>query len=138
LKEFEGETPMFEQLGIFKMSSAMASHAGRRQALVAQNMANVDTPGYSAKRLPSFAEMTETPGQHPALRATRSSHLHGARAETAIVRVFEDQKGVSPDGNSVSVETEMLEAIEVKREHDRSLAIYKSALKILHANLSRS
>lgn len=129
---------MFNHLDIFKMSSAMASHAGRRQALTAENMAHVDTPGFRAKRLPTFAELTVEPGQHPALRATRARHLHGAGAEVAQVRVSEDRSDPAPDGNTVSIEREMLESVSAKREHDRALAVYKSALKILHTTLSGS
>ncbi len=127
---------MFESLEIFKMSSAMASHAGRRQALVAENMANVDTPGFKAQRMPTFADLTETPDQHPPLRASRTKHLYGAGAEMMHARMSYDESSPSPDGNTVSVETEMLEAVSVKREHDRALAIYRSALTVLRTTLS--
>ncbi len=129
---------MFEKLDIFRMSSAMASHAGRRQALAAQNMANVDTPGYRAKRLASFAELAESTDQHPALRATRPGHLWGSGAEVVQARITEDRNDPSPDGNTVSTEQEMLHSVSAKREHDRALAIYKSALTILHSTLARS
>jgi flagellar basal-body rod protein FlgB len=129
---------MFENIGIFKMSAAMASHAGRRQALTAENMANVDTPGYRAKRMASFGELTEATGQHPALRATRPGHLWGAGAEVAQTRISEDRNDPSPDGNTVTAEREMLESVSAKREHDRALAIYKSALTILQSTLARS
>ncbi|THH35317.1 FlgB family protein [Aliishimia ponticola] len=129
---------MFENLDVFKMSSAMASHAGRRQALTAQNAANVDTPGYRAKRLPSFADLTQSPDQHPALRATRAGHLYGVGAEVTHARVTEERNDPAPDGNTVSVEREMLESVSATREHSRALAIYKSALTILQTTLSRS
>lgn len=129
---------MFDHLEIFKVSAAMQSHAGRRQALSAENMANVDTPGYRAQRLPSFADVTETSPDQPALRATRPGHLYGAGAEVTHLRISEDRNNPSPDGNTVSVEREMLESVGAKREHDRALAVYKSALKILHTTLARS
>ena len=47
---------MFSNLTVFKTAHAMAVHAGARQALIAQNVANADTPGYRARDLPSFAE----------------------------------------------------------------------------------
>ena len=128
---------MFENLDIFRMSSAMASHAGRRQALTAQNMANVDTPGYRAERLASFADLTPNAGEHPPLRATRAEHLHGVGREVAYARVAAERTDPAPDGNTVSIETELLESVSAKREHDRALAIYKSALKILHTTLAR-
>lgn len=129
---------MFENIGIFKMASAMASHAGRRQALTAQNMANVDTPGYRAQRLASFGELAQAPGQQTALRATRPGHLMGSGVEVGQARITEDRSDPSPDGNTVSAEREMLESVSAKREHDRALAIYKSAMTVLRATTGRS
>ena len=127
---------MFENLDIFRMSSAMAKHAGTRQAIVAENVANADTPGYKARRLPSFKEIVDTPpvGQ----KATRARHLHGAGDIQANARIAVERGDPSPDGNTVSIEREMLEAVSVKREHDRALAIYKSSMKILRTSLGKS
>ncbi|MEP4194561.1 MAG: FlgB family protein [Aliishimia sp.] len=133
---------MFQSLEIFRMSAAMAEHAGRRQSLTAQNMANVDTPGYQAKRLATFSDLTKGIGSSgtdaSSGRATRSGHLHGAGATTTQARIENERNGAAPDGNTVTVEREMLESVSAKREHDRALAIYKSALKILHTTLARS
>ena len=128
---------MFEKLDIFRMSADMAAHAGRRQALAAQNMANVDTPGYRAQRMASFAEIAESGDQGTALRATRAGHLSGGGTELAQARITEDLSDPAPDGNTVSAEGEMLASVAAKREHDRALAIYTSALNVLHTTLKR-
>jgi flagellar basal-body rod protein FlgB len=44
---------------------------------------------------------------------------------------------MSPNGNSVSLETEMVKAVEVKRQHDQALAIYKSSMNVLRASIGR-
>lgn len=136
---------MFQKLEIFRMSAAMAEHAGKRQALAAQNMANVDTPGYRARRLSSFADLTQGLVQAPGEpRATgmaggmRMGHLHGEGRATVTASITETRDGASPDGNTVSVDREMLESVSARREHDRALAIYKSTLKILSTTLARS
>ena len=54
---------MFSKLTVFQTAHAMAVHAGARQALIAQNVANADTPGYRAKDLPSFSQVF-APQQH--------------------------------------------------------------------------
>ena len=127
---------MFENLEIFRMSHAMAKHAGNRRALVAQNVANSDTPGYLAQRLPSFADAIESPlaiGR----RSTRASHLFGDKTVQMQAKVSAERLDPSPNGNTVSVEREMLESVNVKREHDRALTIYKSSLKILRMSLGK-
>ena len=126
---------MFENLDIFRMSASLAQHAGLRQAVVSQNVANADTPGYVARGVPDFAAVFEGAGTGGTVqRATRPGHLHGQReaGETPII----DMKGeASPNGNQVSVENEILQSVNAKRDHDRALAIYKSGLTVLRSTL---
>ena len=129
---------MFQNLAVFETAHAMAVHAGNKQAVVAQNVANADTPGYIARDLPSFQEMyaPRVAGGHMPL-ATRSGHLHGT-ADGAVSNLLrKDRSFASPDGNTVSLENEMLRGTDAKRQHDRALAIYKSALNILRSSLGR-
>jgi flagellar basal-body rod protein FlgB len=140
MKSHEGEAPMFENLDVFKMSYAMATHAGQKQAVAAQNVANSDTPDYKARTLPAFAETFRSHGELANVgqqKATRANHLNGA-ADGRIAEASIDKNAeASPNGNTVSLEREMLKSIEAKREHDRALAIYKSSLTILRTSLGR-
>lgn len=129
---------MFQNLDVFKTAYAMAVHAGQKQAVVAQNVANADTPGYIARDVLSFKEMYSANAPAGAVqRATRSGHLHGQMDQTQKVSLERDPSFASPNGNSVSVDAEMLRATDAKRQHDRSLAIYRSALTILRSSLGR-
>jgi flagellar basal-body rod protein FlgB len=126
---------MYESLDIFRTAAAMARHAGARQAVVAQNIANADTPGYRARSLAPFAESYSTaPGA--SMRATRPGHLRAEGSVTTARPEFTDDEP-SPNGNTVSLETEMLHGVEVAREHSRALAIYKHALGIIRSSLGR-
>ncbi len=127
---------MFENLDIFRMSHAMARHAGTRQALIAQNMANADTPGYAARDLAPFQAYLETNIGDFRPRATRAAHLHGAGVNRAYDPSIRHDGEADPNGNSVSIETEMVKAVEVKRQHDRALAIYKHSLTVLRSAVS--
>jgi flagellar basal-body rod protein FlgB len=126
---------MFENLDIFKMSAAMAKHAGQKQAIVAQNVANADTPSYVARDLPNFKETYRPTDGTGMQRATRAKHLNGSSAGAALAATFKAKGEASPNGNQVSLETEMLKSVDAKREHDRALAIYKSALGILRSTI---
>lgn len=127
---------MFENLDVFKIAHAMASHAGQRQAIISQNVANADTPGFKSRDLPDFKSSYTGENQTGLQKATRDKHLHGTNSGIAL-NAFEEKSIASPDGNSVSIETEMLKATEVSRQHNRALAIYKSSLDILHKSLGR-
>lgn len=124
---------MFENLDVFRMSAAMARHAGQRQAVIAQNVANADTPDFVARDIPGFAESFSTPQGAQQQRATRMRHLHGTMAGQPNAPMIEIPGDGSPNGNQVSLETELLKSVEAKRQHDRAMAIYKSALKVLRA-----
>lgn len=129
---------MFSDLNVFKMAYAMATHAGQRQAVVARNMANADTPGYRERDIAGFAESYAGTGSERPMQATRDRHLNGAGQASQSWETFETDAPGDPNGNNVSIEDQMLKAVEVKRQHDRALAIYKSSLNILRVGLGRA
>ncbi len=127
---------MFQNINIFQTSVAMAKHAGARQAVIASNVANADTPGYRARTIENFAD-TYDARQGANVKATRAGHLgHGADAVTQRAITYSTAEP-SPNGNSVSVEEEMLNAVGVSREHNRALAIYRHGLNVIRTALGR-
>ena len=128
---------MFEKLEITRMAQALAAHAGARQGAVAQNIAQADTPGYRAVDVPDFAATYRDANSGMALRATRPGHIgsEGGPPEFATRTV---RGAASPDGNTVSVESEMVKAVEVRQEHEMALAIYRSVSDVLRTSLGRS
>jgi len=127
---------MFQGLNVFKVAHAMATHAGQRQAIVAQNVANADTPGYKAQDVQPFDEVYEN-GAQAGMRASRAGHLNAQSGPLGGLQTFAVDGTTDPNGNSVSVELELLRGVEIKRQHDRALAIYKSSMNILRSSLGR-
>ncbi len=72
------------------------------------------------------------------MRATRAGHLG---AEAWIASGFQKCPGragqASPNGNTVSLETEMMKATEVRHQHDLALSVYPTSLNILRTALGR-
>ncbi|WP_317056382.1 FlgB family protein [Roseovarius rhodophyticola] len=128
---------MFKNVEIFRIAQASAMHAGARQSVIAQNMANADTPGYAANDIPAFQTHVRSGEGEFALKATRGSHIHGNTTPMSFDVVKRSGALTDPNGNSVSVETEMLHAVDVKRQHDRAIAVYKSAMTMLRTSLGR-
>lgn len=126
---------MFEKLELTRMAQALAAHSGARMAVIAENIANADTPGYKAKDLPPFADVfrdTDLP-----MRATRAGHLTSAGQRS--LPVPERGKGhEAPNGNSVSLEAEMVKSVEARQSHDMALAIYRATSDVIRASLGRS
>ena len=118
---------------VLSMARAMAAHAGARQGLIARNIAHADTPGYRPVDLVPFSEVWRQSGL--ALRATRPGHLdQGALRPVQTVAAHPHQ---SPNGNSVSLEQQMVRAAEVRRDHDLALAIQRSLSGVVRTALGR-
>lgn len=127
---------MLGNLDIVKMASALAEHAANRQVLISRNVANADTPGYRAVDLGAF-DPDETSGNRLQLQQSRAFHLPSRSAVPQLSPVAQDGVESSPNGNSVSIEAEMVRAVEIKRQHDLALSIYSSTMGILRSSLGR-
>lgn len=125
---------MYTNLDMFRTALSMAQHAGARQALVATNIANADTPGYKARSLPAFSDIANA-GDSVKLRATRAGHMDAEAS--SFVRVKQSGGEPAPNGNDVSIEVEMLNAVAIEREHNRALAIYRHSLGVLRSSMGR-
>ncbi|MEO8240671.1 MAG: FlgB family protein [bacterium] len=126
---------MFEDLGIIRMAEALASHAGARLGLIARNVAQADTPGYKAMDLPDFATTYQNAAPD-GMRATRPGHFTTAGAMTTAVAQPTGGE-MSPDGNTVSIEREMVKSVDVRQQHDMALAVYRNTADIIRASLGR-
>ncbi|AVO38543.1 FlgB family protein [Pukyongiella litopenaei] len=132
---------MHADLNIFRTAGAQAAHAARRQAVIAANIANADTPGYKARDIGTFrdhlAGTSLGTSLGTAMRSSRAGHLHGAVRSGAARVPQASSTAEDPNRNTVSVELEMMKSVEAKREHDRAVAIYRSSLNILRTSLGR-
>lgn len=127
---------MFEKIEMMRMARAMGHHVAQRQIVVARNIANADTPGYKAQDLKPFEDSYRNGSDTPALRTSHPRHLtHEGRL--AVTEVATEQAQASPNGNTVALESEMVRAAEVKRQHDLSIGIYRSALTLMRSSLGR-
>ena len=126
---------MFEKLELTRMAQALAAHSGARMGVIARNVAHADTPGYKAQDLPAFAEVfAADDGQ---MRATRPGHL--VASSSAMALVAERAPGrESPNGNSVSLEGEMVKSVEARQSHEMALAIYRATSDVVRASLGRA
>ncbi len=127
---------MFEKLEITAMAQAMASHAGARLGAISQNMANADTPGYKARDVADFSTVWDSGHQGGGMRTTRKGHL-GSGGQTMTPEIIASSGATSPNGNSVSLEGEMVKAVAVRQQHDMALAIYRNTSDIIRASLGK-
>ncbi len=126
---------MLETLNLTRMAAGLADHAASRMDQVARNVAQADTPGFKAMDLPDFAQVYDA-GPQGTMRATRAGHI--ATAPSATQAIAQPTAGeTQPNGNTVSLEREMVKSASVRQEHDMALAVYSHARDILRASLGR-
>lgn len=125
---------MFENLELNRMANAMASRAGARMGVIAQNIANADTPGYQTMDLPTFSDSYHA---QKAMRATRAGHNHALQNDLKP-EAFNSVRSNAPNGNTVSLEQEMVKSAGVRQDHEMALAIYRNTSDILRASLGKA
>ncbi|WOI52679.1 hypothetical protein [Parvularcula sp. LCG005] len=102
---------------VLNIAKAMATHAAERQAVVAENIAQADTPGYRARDIEDFATMVRNGG---------------------YARVQEDRTAATKiNGNSVSLEDQVINLAEAKGEHDMALGLWRQTLSMYQIALGR-
>ena len=122
---------MTEMPEILRMSAGAARHAASRQAVIATNVANADTPGFRARDMQAFS-----PDDGFAMRRTHDRHL-GANGAAASEPFELRGLGADPNGNTVDLEDQVLRGIEAARHHNRAVTVYSNALDILRSSLGR-
>ncbi len=128
---------MFEELSLVKMASAMSRHASTRHRVIAENVANADTPGYRAREVKGFAEYINEPFK---ARATLPGHVSRSGFQTAAQRpeIFIDKSSqASGNGNSVSIEAEIVKASGARGQHAMATAIYTKTRDLMRLSLGR-
>ncbi len=128
---------MYDRLEIFRMAYGLAAHASSRQSAIASNVANADTPGYRAQDVRPFSETYRAPNNDAGIRHTRAGHRLASDSATMKMELFDRPGPSSPNGNTVSLETEMMKATEVRHAHDKALSVYQTSLNILRTSLGR-
>lgn len=119
---------------LFGLSSRRAEWLSARQAVVAENVANANTPTYRAKDVTPFSEVLETTALQ--MSGSNPSHLvASAGRDFGIDEASQKPWDVTHSGNSVSLEQEMLKAGEVSRDFALSTSVAKSFHRMFMSTL---
>ncbi len=114
-----------------------------RQKVLSQNVANSDTPNYRGRDLvpPKFEDptaVTARPLQMVSLAKTDAGHIGtGALSGTSYELDRKGNFNVSPTGNSVSLEDEMMKVASNQMEYQAATALYSRSLNLLKVGLGK-
>lgn len=113
-----------------------------RQKVLAENVANANTPGFRARdlRAPVFrpdGSLAASQSQGVPVERTSPLHLAGtASAETSEDRARTRFDAV-PSGNAVSLEDEMIKSADNQADYQLAASLYQKSLQMLRTAVGK-
>lgn len=108
-----------------------------RQQVLAQNIANADTPGWQSRDLRPFADvMADSTGVAPA--RTQARHLPGTRDPGVLLVSAGLATTKSVDGNGVAMEEQLTKVAETETTQALVVNIYRKYLGLFRLALGRA
>jgi flagellar basal-body rod protein FlgB len=124
---------------LFSMLRAKMQWHQERQRLLAENVANADTPSFKPRDLSPLKFEPGSPAG-PQVALARTSVLHIASfAGTTQFQV--DRRGeyeTRPTGNAVSLEDEMLKVASNQMDYQAATALYTRGLALIKTALGKA
>jgi flagellar basal-body rod protein FlgB len=131
-----------DEIPLFAMLKSKLSYTNERQRLIAQNIANADTPGYAPMDLKPFTFQQALNGASGASAGSGSGGLEMQRSDPRHMAARRTPAGplrpmTSPDtearldGNQVVLEDQMMKMSEARDDYDTAITFYTQALNLL-------
>jgi len=114
---------------------------GERQKVLAQNIANADTPGFEARDLKAldFGRLIRREQNQVRMMVSSPNHLSGRRLTMADYASSETRKPyeTAPAGNNVILEEQMMKINKTSVSHKLANELYKKHLGMLRVALGK-
>jgi flagellar basal-body rod protein FlgB len=135
-----------DDLPLFGMLKSRLGYLTERQKLVAQNVANADTPGYRPHDLKAFSFQASlmnqgsgavyrggrsAPTGSVSMMATSASHMAPSNAPSAWRATAGADSETTLDGNAVSLEDQMLKMTDARMNYDAAITFYQKSMNML-------
>ncbi len=128
-------------ISLFRMLTARMRWLNERQAVIASNVANADTPNYQANDLKPLDFKSELQASQSRLKTqtTNAAHLRPARAGGEFENISLKGKAneITPTGNAVVIEDEMMKVAETVADYQLMTNLYTKHVAMLKSVLGR-
>ncbi len=102
-----------------------------RQQVLAENVANADTPDYQAKDLAPLDFSRELSTASVALERTNPNHIAAASGGAQFATDESGHYEIRPRGNSVSHEDEMMKVASNQMDYEAATELYTHSLNLI-------
>ncbi|MHA1539180.1 MAG: flagellar basal body rod protein FlgB [Alphaproteobacteria bacterium] len=130
------------KLTLFRMMNNKMANLGAQQAVVAENIANANTPGYKAKEIKrqSFQDLVAVPGPSMPMKTTQAGHIPTGTNSRSVQGMMKSKNTyeTSPDGNNVVIEEQLLKEMEIAKSYKQVTSLYKKHLGMIRTALKGS
>jgi flagellar basal-body rod protein FlgB len=119
---------------LFKMISTRLSYLGERQKVIAQNIANADTPNYQARDLKplNFKDEIQRQMRQVTPTMTQVNHLPPVTpSEPFAVQQIKRPYETSLDKNGVVLEEQSMKMSDTMGDYQAATTIYKKYLSMI-------
>lgn len=131
-----------DDIPVFAMLRNRLGYLADRQQMIAQNVANSDTPGYTPKDLRPFT-VPSGPGSLSLapVAATLTSPMHltppSTGSATGQKPVLSPDSETTLNGNSVVLEEEMTKMGQARTDYDAAVTFYEQSLALIQTAAKR-
>ena len=126
------------EIPLFAMLRGRLGHLSERQKVIAQNVANADTAGYTGNDLRPFSFQAKTALQMQApqaMAATQAGHIKPPTPPGTAGAKYRQVKAPGSEttlnGNSVVLEEEMIKMGEARMQYDAAIGFYQKSMNML-------
>src|SRR5438552_243565 len=126
-------------LPIFSMLRTRMNWHQERQRLLAENVANADTPGYRPRDLSplDFSRQVQQASGQLQLALTSSAHLSGVGGTSSFATERLAKYDVRPAGNAVNLEDEMIKVAANQMDHQAAISLYSRSMGLLKTAIGK-
>ena len=121
-------------IGLFGLAERRMAWLGQRQAVLAQNVANANTPGYQPRDVAPFSAALGAASA--ALAVTDPGHIQPQAGTAGLSRARPRER--QPDGNAVSLEDQLMKVADTSSAQDLVTNLYHKYLGMFRAALGRA
>ncbi|MCE2510726.1 MAG: flagellar basal body rod protein FlgB [Alphaproteobacteria bacterium] len=123
------------------MLTGRMSWLNSRQQVLAQNIANADTPGYVPRDLksPTFRDLVRSEGVKMTPTTTNVAHIQGSGKVERFAN--KDQKETyesMPDGNAVVLEEQLMKVSQTQADYQTATNLYRRYLSMFRTVIGRN
>ena len=131
-----------DDIPLFATLKSKLGYLADRQQVIAQNVANTDTPGFTPSDLKPFT-LPGAPGADgslPPITPTLTSPMHMAAPQGSKMKnksVLSPDSETTLDGNSVVLEEEMMRMSQARMDYDTAVSFYQQSMAMIQQAAKR-